>query len=78
MTWIEEEILSKVQSCREDLGLLQKELAEKAGVSPSTVRRAERGIPISRFFAKKIARALDRTISDLEIVVTNPEHTENL
>lgn len=58
-----------VRDRREDIGWNQKELAKEANVSKSTVWRAENKIAITRLNAKKIARALDIPLKELEIQI---------
>lgn len=51
---------------REKNGLSQPQLAQKAGTSVSTIWRAERGQPISRLNANRIAKALEIELSEIE------------
>ncbi len=60
--------LPYLQSWRADRGLNQQELAAKAGVAASTVRRAERGETINVVSVAKIARALGISVHDLRDV----------
>lgn len=46
-------------------GLVQVELAVKAGVSPSTIAAIEKGYPPSQRVQRKIAHALRRPIADI-------------
>ena len=51
--------LPGLKGVREARGLTQKELADKAGVNPTTVRRLEKGTILARSrMAGKLARAL--------------------
>ncbi|NHL85625.1 XRE family transcriptional regulator [Lactobacillus helveticus] len=47
---------------REDAGLTQRELAEKAGVPQSTVARIERGNSTSTKTLSKLASAMNKTM----------------
>jgi transcriptional regulator with XRE-family HTH domain len=49
-----------LRDVREDLLLSQRAAAHKAGVTLSTLQKAEGGGPTSRISLRKIARALDR------------------
>jgi transcriptional regulator with XRE-family HTH domain len=57
--------LPRLKEWRESRGLMQKEVAEDAGVSVYTVLRAEGGISIRPNTARKIAEALNVTVADL-------------
>jgi transcriptional regulator with XRE-family HTH domain len=50
----------KLKRLRIDLGWTQKMLAKEAGLDPTIVSRAERGVNISAPSAKKIADAFSR------------------
>jgi transcriptional regulator with XRE-family HTH domain len=54
-----------LQNWRADRGLTQKELADKAGVAASTVRRAERGETINVVSVAKLAKALGISVMAL-------------
>jgi tetratricopeptide (TPR) repeat protein/transcriptional regulator with XRE-family HTH domain len=58
----------------------QEELAEEAGISEISVRRAERSVPVSREIARAIAIALQIPLETLLIVndslSTSPDHLE--
>jgi transcriptional regulator with XRE-family HTH domain len=51
---------------REKNGLSQPQLAQKAGTSVSTIWRAERGQPINRLNANRIAKALGVDLTEIE------------
>ena len=57
--------LPRLREWRLARGLMQKELAAKAGVSEGTVLRAERGESTYPHTARKIAGALDISVVDL-------------
>lgn len=50
-----------------DSELEPKDLAEKAGVSPTIVYAARKGIYIKPIYLGKLARALDKKVEDLII-----------
>jgi len=62
----------KLKRLRIDLGWTQKMLAKEAGLDPTIVSRAERGVNISAPSAKKIADAFSRAYSK-EILVGDIE-----
>jgi len=62
----------KLKRLRIDLGWTQKMLAKDAGLDPTIVSRAERGINISAPSAKKIADAFSRAYGK-EILVGDIE-----
>lgn len=64
-------MLITVRDRREDMGWTQKELAQKANVSLSTVWRTENSIPIRRLLAKRIARALGILLEELDILIAD-------
>ncbi len=57
--------LPYLRSWRADRGLNQQELAAKAGIAPSTVRRAERGETINVVSVAKLAKALGISVMAL-------------
>lgn len=61
-------LLPHLQGWRADRGMTQTELAEKAGVAASTVRRAERSESISPVNVAKIAKALGISVRELRDV----------
>lgn len=62
----------KLKRLRIDLGWTQKMLAKEAGLDPTIVSRAERGVNISAPSAKKIADAFSRAY-EREILVGDIE-----
>jgi len=63
-----------VQAARESLGWLQKDLANRANVSKSTVWRAENEVPIRRLYANRIAIALGIPLAELEMkIIKSPD-----
>lgn len=70
----EETVGQRIRRCREEAGLSQGELAEKAGVSLATVARIESGrIPVPEDFLQLIAEALGRTLEYLRGEVEETE-----
>ena len=57
--------LPRLREWRESRGLMQKEVAENAGISEWTVLRAEGGASVRTPTARKIADALGVSVSDL-------------
>lgn len=51
-------VLSQLRSIRERRMMSQRDLAKAAGVSPTTVIRAEKGAPMRFVSARKLAAAL--------------------
>jgi DNA-binding XRE family transcriptional regulator len=60
--------LNRVKEIRESLLMSKAELARKAGVSPLTVDRVERGAPCRMATMRKIILALNLDIADRERV----------
>jgi transcriptional regulator with XRE-family HTH domain len=58
-----------IRCSRMAINKTQAELAERAGVSPSTVRRLESGAPIQKRLLKKICDSLGRPISVVNAVM---------
>jgi transcriptional regulator with XRE-family HTH domain len=48
----------RVRELREEKGMSKRALAEAAGITPKTARRAEREEPVSLWTARKVAAAL--------------------
>jgi DNA-binding XRE family transcriptional regulator len=46
---------AKVRELREEKGMSKRALAEAAGITPKTARRAEREEPVSLWTARKVA-----------------------
>jgi len=59
---------NRVKEIREDLLMSKAELARKAGVSPLTVDRIEKGEPCRMITMRKIILALGLSLSDREKV----------
>ena len=60
--------LNRVKEIRESLLMSKAELARKAGVSPLTIDRVERGAPCRMATMRKIILALNLDIADRERV----------
>ncbi len=58
-------LLPYLQGWRAEQGMTQRQLAEKAGITSSTVYRAERGEAINITSVAKLARALGISVRDL-------------
>jgi transcriptional regulator with XRE-family HTH domain len=54
---------NRIRQFREQLGITQTELAEKAAISQSTIARVEAGQPIKFHVAERIAAALGKSVS---------------
>ena len=61
-------LLNRVKEIRESLLMSKAELARKAGVSPLTIDRVERGAPCRMATMRKIILALNLDIADRERV----------
>lgn len=59
---------NRVKEIREDLLMSKAELARKAGISPLTVDRIERGEPCRMVTMRKIILALGLNLTDRERV----------
>lgn len=59
---------NRVKEIRESLLMSKAELARKAGVSPLTVDRIEKGAPCRMATMRKIILALDLDVTDRERV----------
>ena len=55
----------RVRALREEHGMTKRDLAAAAGISKTTMRNAERGVPVQCKTARKVAAAL---------VVHPPQH----
>jgi len=65
-----ERLLNSLKSERERLGLTQAALAEAVGVSRKTINTVENGVFLpSTLLALKLARALDRPVEKLFILL---------
>ena len=63
-------LLNTLKSERERLGLTQAALAEAVGVSRKTINTVENGVFLpSTFLALKLARALDRPVEKLFLLI---------
>ncbi len=51
----------RVKALREEQGMTKRDLAEAAGISKTTARNAERGLPVRSKTARKVAAALGST-----------------
>jgi transcriptional regulator with XRE-family HTH domain len=70
---------SAIKFCRNQRGLTQPELAERAGVSASYLSILERGKRDPSFsIIEKIARALDLPLSLLIFIATDPAEISGL
>jgi transcriptional regulator with XRE-family HTH domain len=58
-------VLTRLRSLRERQVLSQRDLAEKARISPATVVRAEKGEPMRYLTTRKLADALGITPEEL-------------
>jgi DNA-binding XRE family transcriptional regulator len=61
-------VINRVKDIRESLLMSKAELARKAGISPLTVDRIEKGSPCRMATMRKIILALGLTLSDREKV----------
>lgn len=59
--------MSKLKEAREQAGYTQDRLAREANVSTATVFRAEKGLPISRNNAERIAKVLGIEVTEFNI-----------
>ena len=59
-----------LKEIREENALSIRDLALKAGVSPSTIVRIENGLPIRHISKRKIAKALHKKPSDIDFNLT--------
>jgi DNA-binding XRE family transcriptional regulator len=59
-------VAQSLQWRRSQAGLLQRELAERAGIDRATVQRAERGKPVRLDIIRKLAEALGTTPAELQ------------
>jgi len=59
-------LVPQLRRIRDTRALTQEELAERAGVSRTTIMRAERGLGIRQSSVRKLARALGVTPATLQ------------
>lgn len=56
---------NSVTTLREEKAWSMAELARKAGVTPQTIAKTEKGLSINRISQLKIAKALGKTVDDV-------------
>jgi len=56
---------NKVRQYREAIPLSIAELARKAGLTPQTVTKMEKGLPTRKYSELKVAKALQKTYEDV-------------
>ena len=61
--------MKTLKEIREEKALSIRDLALKAGVSPSTISRTENGLPIKNATKVKIAKALKVSLKEIEFFV---------
>jgi transcriptional regulator with XRE-family HTH domain len=58
-------ILTRLKDIRQRQALSMRELSERSGVTPTTIVRAEKGLPVYSVTVRKLAKALGCTPAEL-------------